>query len=100
DQAYFFMMRVARPRSRADMQVTLYLDADQELYHTCYVHAGVFGLASRGDIELELKSPTRDSWRKSHPGSVCVFLDVHEPDGAVVPIAIDLRDRSDVFDHR
>jgi len=82
----------------ADMQVTLYLDTDQDLYHTSYVHAGVFGLAARGDVELELRAPTIDTWRKLGSDSVCVSLDVRAPDGTLLPLAIDLRDRSNVFD--
>jgi hypothetical protein len=82
------------------MQVTLYLDTDQDLYHTCYVYAGIFALAARGDVELELREPTIGTWRKSGPGNVCVFLDVCAPDGTLLPLTIDLRDRSDVFDER
>jgi hypothetical protein len=80
------------------MQVTLYLDTDQDLYHTSYVHTGLFGLAARGDIELELRAPTIDTWRKLGSGSTCVSLDARAPDGALLPLAIDLRDRSDFFD--
>jgi hypothetical protein len=82
------------------MQVTLYLDTDQDLYHTSYVHAAVFGLAERGDVELDLRAPTVNTWRKSDPGSACVSLNVRAADGTVVPLAIDLLDRSDVFDER
>jgi hypothetical protein len=84
----------------ADMQVTLYLDTDQDLYHTSYVHAAVFGLAERGDVELDLRAPTVNTWRKSDPGSACVSLNVRAHDGTVLPLAIDLLDRSDVFDDR
>jgi len=80
------------------MQVTLYLDTDQDLYHTSYVHAGVFGLAAHGEVGLELSTPTIDAWRKARPGNVSVYLDVLAPGGTVLPLAIDLRDRSDVFD--
>jgi hypothetical protein len=82
------------------MEVTLYLETDQDLYHTSYVHTGIFGLAARGDIELELRAPTIDAWRKLGHGSTCVSLDVRAPDGTLLPLAIDLRDRSDFFDVR
>lgn len=82
------------------MQVTLYLDTDQDLYHTSYVHAGIFGLAAHGDVELELRAPTIDTWRKLGSGSGCVCLNVRAPDGTLLPLAIDLRDRSDFFDDR
>ena len=84
----------------AVMQLTLYLDTDQDLYHTSYVHAGLFGLAARGVVELELRSPTIDTWRKLGSGSTCVSLDARGPDGTPFPLAIDLRDRSDFFDQR
>ncbi|HEV7596317.1 MAG TPA: hypothetical protein VGO33_15070 [Gemmatimonadaceae bacterium] len=82
------------------MQVTLYLDTDEDLYHTSYVHTGIFGLAARGDIELELKAPPTGTWRKAGSGTPCVSLDLAASDGTVLPIAIDLRDRSDLFDER
>jgi len=82
------------------MQVTLYLDTEQDLYHTSYVYSALFGLAARREIELELRTPPIDTWRKLNPGSVCVFVDFSAPDGAIIPVAIDLRDRSDIFDER
>jgi glycosyl transferase family 1 len=82
----------------ADVEVTLYLDTDQDLYHTSYVYAGIFGLAAHSDLELELRAPTLGTWRKTGLGSTYVSLDVRAPDGTVLPLAIDLRDRSDLFD--
>ena len=82
------------------MRVTLYLDTDEDLYHTSYVHTGIFGLAARGDVELELKAPPIGTWRKAGSGTPCVSLDAIAPDGTALPIAIDLRDRSDLFDER
>lgn len=80
------------------MEVTLYLDTDQDLYHTSYVYAGVFGLAAHNGVELELRTPRIGTWRKPGTGSTYVSLDVRAPDGTLLPLAIDLRDRSDLFD--
>jgi hypothetical protein len=82
------------------VQVTLYLDTDQDLYHTSYVYTGLFGLGAGNDVELELRAPAMDTWRKLGTGSTCVCLDVRDPDGTLLPLAIDLRDRSDSFEER
>jgi hypothetical protein len=83
----------------SEFQVTLYLDIDEDLYHTSYVHTGIFSLASSGEVSLTIKRPTVGTWRKSGIGNPCVALDVRAPGGRVIPVSIDLRDRSDLFDH-
>jgi hypothetical protein len=80
------------------MHVTLYLDSDQDLYHTSYVHAGIFGLAATRQIELELRTAPVGSWRRPGSGSPCVYMDVARGGGESLPLAFDLRDKSDLFD--
>jgi hypothetical protein len=79
------------------MHVTLYLDADQDFYHTSYVHTGIFGLAGRRQIDLEVMNAPIGSWRRPAPGSPCAYFDIERGTDSIA-VAIDLRDKSDVFD--
>lgn len=79
---------------------TLYVDVDQDWYHTSYIFTGLSLLAKSNGLQLKVRHPVRTDWRKSAPQNARVHLDLHlsEP-GGPLSLCFDLADRSDVFFH-
>jgi hypothetical protein len=76
------------------MHVEVHIDEKQYLYYTSRIHAGLCTLAQRGEITLMYTRTGRDCHRIDND-STTLCLEVGSPNGR--KIAVDLRDRSDIF---
>ncbi|MBA4159094.1 MAG: hypothetical protein H0X65_16695 [Gemmatimonadetes bacterium] len=79
-------------------QVTLYVDADQDLRHTSYVYTGLFHLAHQKRIALRVRYPSPGERQKSVRGSLLAQVEIrHSESGKAIPACFDLRDQSYIF---
>jgi hypothetical protein len=69
----------SRPTTERVTQVTLYVDVDQDLYHTSYIYTGLFTLEKQRKISLQLCYPKPGDWRKAEPLEILVHVDVADP---------------------
>jgi hypothetical protein len=80
------------------VEATLYVDVEQDWYHTSYIFTGLALLARRGAVDLKIRHPSPADWRKSAPGNAIAHLDLQlRGRDERLPVCFDLADRSDVF---
>lgn len=75
----------------------LYIDTAQDWYHTSYVITGFVLNAERSNLELDVRQPSPNDWRRVGEGHACIHADVTTDDGATFAVVFDLHDQSTSF---